>query len=268
MVPSLLFVNSEQLHVVRHEGSGPPAVLVHGALGSRSYWRDDIDALRRVCQPVVVELWGHGRSPSPADSDRYKPSGYAVEFEQIRKDLGVNRLWLIGQSMGAALVMHYAVTHSERVAGLIITNSASGFADPEEWRERNRTMVSKIADQVDSEGVECLRDSWINPGRSSRINRATLALLADEFSEHSPQGISASFRITNYSLPLGESLRKISAPVLFTNGIEEERFQKHLPRVKQIPQIEIVDLPASHAVNAHDPQGWNAAATAFINKHS
>ena len=152
MVPSLLFVNSEQLHVVRHEGSGPPAVLVHGALGSRSYWRDNIDALRKVCQPIVVELWGHGRSPSPAGSDRYKPSGYAVEFEQIRKDLGVNRLWLIGQSMGAALVMHYAVTHSERVAGLIITNSASGFADPEEWRERNRTMVSKIADQVDSEG--------------------------------------------------------------------------------------------------------------------
>ena len=144
-MPSLLFVNSEQLHVVRHEGSGPPAVLVHGALGSRSYWRDNIDALRKVCQPIVVELWGHGRSPSPAGSDRYKPSGYAVEFEQIRKDLGVNRLWLIGQSMGAALVMHYAVTHSERVAGLIITNSASGFADPEEWRERNRTMVSKLS---------------------------------------------------------------------------------------------------------------------------
>ena len=59
--------------------------------------------------------------------------------------------------------MHYAVRHPDRVAGLIITNSASGFAEPTEWQERNRTMVSKIADQVDEEGVECLRDSWVNP---------------------------------------------------------------------------------------------------------
>ena len=239
LMPSWLEVTNEHIHAVLHSGNGPVALFVHGALGSRSYWNDNLAALQQVCQPVVVELWGHGRSPSPDDPTRYEPSGYVDEFERIRQELGAPNIWLIGQSMGAALVMHYAVALPHRVAGMIITNSASGFADPIEWQERNRTMVSKIADQVD-----------------------------EEFSEHSARGISLSFRITNFALPLGNSLQEISAPVLFTNGIEEQRFQKHLPRVKLIPQVEVVELPASHAVNAHDPKGWNRAAADFISKHA
>lgn len=267
-MPSWLLVSTEHLHAVVHEGEGPVAFLVHGALGSRSYWHENISALQEVCRPVVVELWGHGRSPSPDDVARYEPAGYVAEFDRLRAELEAEQVWLVGQSMGAALVMHYSVAKPHRVKGMIISNSASGFADPEEWRERNRTVVSQIADQVDAEGVECLRDSWVNPGRSRRIGHDTLELLAEEFTEHSAAGITASFRTTNYSLPLGDSLGEISVPVLFTNGVEEEGFQKHLPRVRLIPQVEIVDLPASHAVNAHDPRGWNRAAVDFIKRHT
>ena len=261
-------VSSEHLHAVVHEGDGPVALFVHGALGSRSYWHSNISALQEVCKPVVVELWGHGLSPSPRDLARYEPSGYVAEFDRIRVELEAEMIWLVGQSMGAALTMHYAVAKPHRVIGMIITNSASGFADPDEWRERNLTLVKQIADQVELEGVECLRDSWVNPGRSRRIHPDTRELLSKEFSEHSAQGIVDSFRTTNYSLPLGESVRDISVPVLFTHGVEEERFQKHLSRVRLIPQVEIVDLPASHAVNAHDPAGWNQATIAFIKRHT
>ncbi|WP_419922725.1 alpha/beta fold hydrolase [Candidatus Poriferisodalis sp.] len=64
--------DTEKLHTVVHDGNGPPGLIVHGALGSRSYWDDNIAALAEVCQPVVIELWGHGRSPSPADTNRYR----------------------------------------------------------------------------------------------------------------------------------------------------------------------------------------------------
>ncbi|WP_420624442.1 hypothetical protein [Candidatus Poriferisodalis sp.] len=40
------------------------------------------------------------------------------------------------------------------------------------------------------------------------------------------------------------------------------------PRVRQIPDVEIVDLAASHAVNAQDPAGWNAAVTRFVRHHA
>ena len=129
-------------------------------------------------------------------------------------------------------------------------------------------MVQKRADEVEELGVESLRDSWINPGRSQRISEPVRQKLAVEFGEHDPRGVAGSFRITNYSLPLGDGLTQISVPTLLTNGVDEERFQRLLPRCRLIPGLEIVELPASHAVNAHDPQGWNEAATEFISRHS
>lgn len=257
----------DHLHAVVHDGDGPFALVVHGALGSRSYWDDNVAALQSVCRPVVVELWGHGRSPSPADPERYRPSGYVTEFARLRFRLGADRLWLIGQSLGAALALHYVLAHPTRVIGAVITNSSSAFSEPAAWAERIATLVEDRCRELEAHGVESLRDSWINPGRSARISPEVRAKLAGEFSEHDAAGLLGTFRLTNAGIPLGERLGEIAVPVLLTNGTEEGRFQQLVPAAKRIPDLEIVDLPASHAVNAHDPAGWNEAVTRFIRQH-
>ena len=259
---------TEHLHAVAHDGEGPLAFLVHGALGSRSYWDDNLGALQTVCRPVVIELWGHGRSPSPADPERYRPPGYVAEFERLRAELDAERVWMIGQSLGAALALHYVLAHHAHVIGAVITNSSSAFSEPAVWAERTETMVEERAIELEAHGVEVLRDSWINPGRSKRISPEVRAKLAGEFSEHDATGLARSFRLTNAGVPLGDRLADVAVPVLLTNGTEEGRFQQLLPRVRQIPDLEIADLAASHAVNAQDPAGWNAAATRFMRQHA
>ena len=74
---------TEHLHAVIHDGDGPVAFLTHGALGSRSSWDDNLGALKTVCRPVVIELWGHDRSPSPTDPEQYRPLSYVAEFERL-----------------------------------------------------------------------------------------------------------------------------------------------------------------------------------------
>ncbi len=261
------------LNYVVHPGQGPVALLVHGVLGSRSYWDDNLAALGQVCRPVVVELWGHGASPTPRDPNRYDPLAYVAEFEKIRMAVAgeasgnePSAVWVIGQSMGAALTLHYALARPENLIGIVLTNSASAFSDPATWDERTKTITKERAESVEEDGLEVLRDSWLNPGRSKRISPHIRKKLDQEFSEHSADGLVHSFRITNPRLPLGERLAEISVPALLTNGVQEERFQPLLHQARKIPGLEIVDLPGSHAVNAHDPDGWNAAVTEFIGK--
>ncbi len=257
------------LNYVVHPGDGPAALLLHGILGSRSYWNDNLAALSRVCRPVVMELWGHGGSPSPSEPSRYLPQSYVAEFEHIRTQVIAppgEPVWLIGQSMGAAVLLHYALTHPENVIGVVLTNSASAFSDLDTWAARTKTVTEERALDVESGGMEIMRDSWINPGRSKRISADVRAKLDEEFSQHSAVGVVGSFRITNPRLPLGDQLADISVPVLLTNGVEEERFQPLLPQARKIPGIEIVDLAASHAVNAHNPTDWNAAVTEFMRR--
>ncbi len=257
----------ERLHTVVYDGDGPFCLLVAGALGTRSYWADNIEALSGVCRPVIAEIWGHGRSPSPIDPSRYGVDALVDEFELLRQELGADRWFTIGQSMGAALTLHYGVAHPDRVRAQVITNSSSAFAKPEPWLERNRTTVHDLAQRVEDGGVEVLRDSWINPGRSRRIAQPTRDLLAQEFEEHDELGIAQSLRITNAQLPLGDDLARVSRPTLLTNGVDEERFQTLLHRVRLVPDIEIVDIPANHAVNAQAPAQWNAAVVDFLQRH-
>ncbi|MDH3678432.1 MAG: alpha/beta fold hydrolase [Acidimicrobiia bacterium] len=241
---------------------------MHGAIGSRSYWSDNIAALSAVCRPVVVELWGHGRSPSPTDPARYEPAGYVEEFEYLRAELGVERWITIGQSMGAALTLRYGLHYPDRVMAQVITNSSSAFSPTDGWLERHRTTVTPLVEQLRREGTGILRDHWVNPGRSKRIGEATRVRLAVEFDEHEAHGIAESLFITNARLPLGDRVTEVSRPTLLTVGIDEERFLRLLPQARRIPGLEVVELDGAHAVNAHDPAGWNAAAAAFIARHS
>jgi pimeloyl-ACP methyl ester carboxylesterase len=257
-------VAEEHLNAVVHEGTGPYAVLVHGAIGSRSYWHDNVAALSEVCRPVVVELWGHGCSPSPADPARYEPAAYLEELEHLRSELGAERWFTIGQSMGAALTLHYGLAHPQRVIAQVITNSSSAFSPLEGWLARHAEVVAPLVDTLRRTGTDVLRDHWVNPGRSRRIAEATRALMASEFEEHDAAGIAQSMYTTNAGLPLGDRVSEVSRPTLLTLGIDEERFLALLPQAKRIPGLEIVELQAAHAVNAHDPVGWNRAVTDFL----
>ena len=73
-----------------HPGQGPYLLLVHGFLSSSAQWILNLDALGKVCQPVTVDLWGHGKSPAPEDQHLYTAAHYGEQFEYIRTALWVS----------------------------------------------------------------------------------------------------------------------------------------------------------------------------------
>lgn len=257
----------DRLHVVVHDGDGPYAVLVHGLLGSRSYWHGNLDALAAVCRPVVVELWGHGRSPAPDDPGRYAPAAYVAELERLRAELGAERWFALGQSMGAGIVLAYGLAHPERVAAQVVTNSLAAFARSQGWAELHARTSAPMVAELRRHGVATLREAKLNPGRSRRIAEATRALMAVEFEEHTTAGIAHSMEHTTALLPLGDRMAEVSVPTLLTVGTQEDKFLPLVHRARRIPGVEIVELDAGHPVNAHDPDGWNAAVVDFLARH-
>ncbi len=257
----------EHLHAVVHDGDGPAALVVHGAMASRSYWADNLPALAEVCTPVVVELWGHGRSPSPAEPARYEPQAYAEEFERLRTGLGVERWYAIGQSLGSGLVLNYGLAHPDRVIAQVVTNSLSAFTPPERWAERRVSGQHAFLDSIRTRGLDAFRDHWINPGRSRRISEATRALLAVEFEEHDVDGVATSMSVTSDRVALGDRLADVAVPTMLTLGVDEERFLPLLDHARRIPGLEVVEVAAAHAVNAQNPDEWNAAVVDFLRRH-
>ena len=72
-----------------------------------------ISKLCRDHKLVLVELWGHGESPTPEAAD-FTIERYDHELEQIRLELGINQ-WSVVDNYAAGLVVSIAlITRKER----------------------------------------------------------------------------------------------------------------------------------------------------------
>ena len=131
-----------------HGQQGPYLLLVHGFLSSRAHWLLNLQALGTSFRPVVIELFGHARSPTPDDAAAYSPDAYVEEFEAIRELLGADRWFVCGQSLGAALTLRYSLDHPDRVTAQVFTNSNSALAGGD-WAKRVMPIMEAQAKQLE-----------------------------------------------------------------------------------------------------------------------
>jgi pimeloyl-ACP methyl ester carboxylesterase len=133
-------VEPEAFQVVRHledgselildgeiAGQGPPVVLLHGLSATRrNVVQGSRALLRRGYRLIAYDARGHGAS-SPGI--RYGYPDLIEDLEAVLDDLGLDRVALVGSSMGAATGMAFAMRHPEQVAAVVqITPAYNGAA--------------------------------------------------------------------------------------------------------------------------------------------
>jgi pyruvate dehydrogenase E2 component (dihydrolipoamide acetyltransferase) len=111
-------------YVLRGEGDGVPVLFLHGFGGDLDNWLFNLDAVAEVAPVIALDLPGHGQStprlPGTALSD------FAAFVVRFLDQLGVERVHVVGHSMGGAIAARMALDHPSRVASLALINSA-GF---------------------------------------------------------------------------------------------------------------------------------------------
>ena len=108
-------------------GQGPPVVLLHGLSATRrNVVQGSRALLRRGYRLIAYDARGHGAS-SPAPSYNYP--GLIEDLEAVLAELAVDRVALVGSSMGAATAMAFALRHPDRAAAVVqITPAYNGEA--------------------------------------------------------------------------------------------------------------------------------------------
>jgi pimeloyl-ACP methyl ester carboxylesterase len=247
-----------------HEGEGSWLLLVHGMLASRAQWLPNLEALATVSRPVVVELLGHGRSPSPEDPEPYRPESYVEEFERIRRVLGAEDWLICGQSLGAALTLRYALDHPDRVRGHVFTNSNSALAEPE-WSEAIRSGLREQARRLEAGGRKIIDEMPIHPGRSRHTPPDVRDALVADCALHDPRGVVQTLLYTVPDSPVRGRVGKNRVPSLLVVGEREAQFAPHARFAEEaMPSLEVVRLDAGHAVNLQAAKGFNDAVARFV----
>lgn len=117
--------------------SGPPIIMLHGLGASLESWLLNVDALGDQFRVFAPDMIYFGKSAKP---ERTPDHAEFVEFTTRFMDkFGLERAVLVGNSMGGAVAAKVAMLHPERVAGLVLVNSA-GFGPELAWWLRLRTL--------------------------------------------------------------------------------------------------------------------------------
>jgi pimeloyl-ACP methyl ester carboxylesterase len=250
-----------------HGESGPFILFVHGILSSRAQWAPNLDAFTGKYRPVVVELLGHGRSPSPADPEAYTPSAYVRYFERIRRILGAERWYVVGQSLGAALTLRYTLDCPERVIAQVFTNANSALAPPG-WEALARPFFEQMAQEFESEGRAALERHRLNPTQARHIPPEVKAEFQKDLALHNLRGITMSGFYTSLKSSVYDRVGENKVPTLLMVGEREERFKEARRFVERsFPHLTVMGTNAGHAVNISAAREFNEAVSKFFARH-
>ncbi len=108
------------------QGSGFPLVLLHGALCDHHDFDPVIPALAERYRVIAVDWPWHGESDSPAPPLQAGAGLLADVLEDVVEALGLPAALFVGDSVGGFAAARLAITHPERVAGLVLVNNG-GF---------------------------------------------------------------------------------------------------------------------------------------------
>lgn len=113
----------------RREGTGPILICHPGGPGFSSRYFGDLAGLGQSFTLVLLDPRGTEGSDRPGDPRAYTTSDYVSDLDELRAELGLERVLLLGHSHGGIVAAAYAAAHPGRVERLVLASTAARFAE-------------------------------------------------------------------------------------------------------------------------------------------
>ena len=111
---------------VRHGGSGPAVVLLHGHPRTHTTWHRVAPLLARAFTVVCPDLRGYGEStttPDQPDHQQASKTAMASDIAELMDVLGHGAFALVGHDRGAYVALRTALDHQGRTTHLVILDA-------------------------------------------------------------------------------------------------------------------------------------------------
>lgn len=252
------------LGFARHEGrtgaAGPPVLLLHCWSHDRSMWDPQVEGLRRVAREVLVpDLPGHGTSPVPPGPFTFDDLVDPVVELLGRLDVGA--VVAVGLSLGAAVAVQLAIDHPDRVAGLVLADSARP-----DGPDRARRAAERIRTTAFPQLLDDYEEVLFAPAHRRASDRSAIARWRRAATAIGPDVLADLAAALHARRDPGPALPSVDAPTLVVHGeldaaVTSGRRDDYLG----IPGSRRVELAgAGHLSNLDDPETFSAHLEGFV----
>ncbi|NPD47992.1 MULTISPECIES: alpha/beta fold hydrolase [unclassified Lentimicrobium] len=119
-------INGANLYI-QEEGAGIPLLLIHGGPGGTSHvFHPYFSNASKYSKIIYYDQRGCGLSQFTGDST-YTILQSIEDIESLRKELSIEKWFVLGHSFGGILAQYYTFTYPENVLGVILVNSEISF---------------------------------------------------------------------------------------------------------------------------------------------
>ena len=249
----------------KKSGSGDPLLILHGLFGSLDNWATLAKKLAEKYTVYLIDQRNHGHSPH---ADEFNYEVMSDDLSELIKNESLNKVNIIGHSMGGKTAMLYATLNPDKVNKLIVVDIA-----PKEYPVTHDDII-KALQSVDLKNITERNEADAQLQKKIDDESTRQFLLKSLYRKNNSESKFAwKFNleaISNHIENVGEALPQnaiFDGDTLFINGANSDYITKkdydlihyHFPNSK------IVTIKnAGHWVHAEQPEELFKTVTEFI----
>ena len=266
----LLEINNQEYAVEIHQKKEnlPYLLMLHGFMGDRRVFDHLIEGLSESCNPVTIDLLGHGESSKSTDPERYHEIHQVDDIIKIIYTLSLSPVFLYGYSMGGRLALKTALHKPTLFDGLVLESTNCGISDTTKRKERQKADDART--QRIQENFKQFLADWselelfkspapIEDGLSQKYQSIQL--------EQSPNAMAASLHGfgSGNMLPACKELSSLNIPVLLLAGSADTKYQRiNQTLLEKLPSGNFSSIEAGHRVHLDNPPALIQKLNDFI----
>ena len=239
-----VMVGSIKTHFIRKGDKGPPVVLVHGFGASTITWQKTLNALAPQYQVYALDMKGFGLTAKPKDGN-YHATAYTDHLLGFLDAMKLQKVVMVGHSLGGAIASRLALLHPERVGALVLVDPA-----PVTLPKNNEAILRRAGVDVAKPGTAAEKAAKVNPILASRLLPALLRTTITRQTVET--GLKVAYHDPKFVTP--EMVEIYYRPITIEGAAEAMASMMNPPSKADTPLPPITDLktPALIVWGEHD----------------
>ena len=250
------------------EKSTTPLVLLHGFAQSSQTWEPIAAQLAQDRYVVALDFIGHGKSDKPNVPESYEMSAMLDALTGLLRWLWVDRIDLLGYSMGGRIALAYACTHPHHVKSLILESTGLGPKTAQQHQAMLRRDLENI-EKLSTGDIEGFMNEWeLQPVFESQKHlppQVKEQLHASRIN-NDPRALALTVRGSgHHTMPdISQRIKRLPFPVLYIAGILDRRYLKIAESLQHTKGISCMLLNAGHNTHLEAPESFVKIVNAFL----
>tara|TARA_Y100001936_G_scaffold33849_1_gene31915 strand:+ start:256 stop:1038 length:783 start_codon:yes stop_codon:yes gene_type:complete len=231
--------DSNQNHYFYKENNTIPLVFVHGVGLDHQMWKPQVNQLSNFTI-LTYDLLGHGKTPF--ENDTLKFEDFSNQLISILKHLDLEKINLIGFSLGSLIALDFASKYQEKLNKLILIGTTYKRSRSERSLVLERFNQAKLNKPISKQAIKrWFSDEYLKKNPS--IFDKFMKILTKKPKDH--KNFIKAYELFANHVDNIELLKKINTKTLVMTGTNDVGSTPSMSQelVKDLPNSSYIEIP-------------------------